>query len=285
MTEDDDFDFLLSSFKKSSNTIVKTKEDYKSFMLADLNTLNRDTDTLMNNPEGLILNEIKSLNYRSCSNGDTSRLKFLLNRLSKDILNEYREYIKLTYPNDLLKEESKNLLDINKNIEDKISMWHKLNSNKNHTKELELEKRQSEKDIKTFNDFNARLNSLYATFNELIPEEVFGDESLDVTNMESVFFKFPIEADDKYLMVFIKEIRRIQSPHTALIKKVTIETNIVNFWFDTIKDAEKFYSTKTFVEGIYDKYVRRLSGHKVQLSWGVLQHSDSNSKILKAKSL
>lgn len=279
---DDDFDFLLSNFKKSTSILSKTKSDFKKFMDATVITLNKDIEALMTNPENLILIELKTnIEYKTGGNNQTSRVKFLLNHLSKETLKEYSKFVQDSYPKEVNSEELKNIDSrIDANIE-KISQWRKINNKIHHPSEMEKEKRELENEKFQFNEFIARLSSIYATFDELIPDEVFGDETLDLENLESVYFLFPddTEIDEKYLVTFIKELRRIQSPHTSLIRRITIKNNVVELWFDTIKDAEKFYSTKTFVEGIYDKYVRRVSGHKLTLSWGVSYRKDISEQI------
>ncbi len=276
---EDDFDFMLSNFKKSTNTITKTKGDFKSFMESKMVSLNKDTESLLNNPEGLILLELKTIEYRTGGNNQTARVKFLLNHLSKDILKEYKHHIISIYPKTLFEEDSKVLSKKDDDIKNKISEWRKLNNNNPHyPKEIELEKRDLVKEELNFHEFRARIDSIFATFDELIPENVYGDETLEIEGLESVYFNFPDNenVDDRYLEVFVKELRRIQSPHIQLIRKITIESVSVKLWFDSIEDAEKFYSTKTFVEGIYDKYVRRVSKHKVELVWGVSYKNISN---------
>lgn len=276
---EDDFDSILSNFKKSTSSINKVKVDFKAFMESKLVSLNKDTEALLSSPEGLILIELKTIEYRTGGNNQTARVKFLLNNLSKDTLKEYRKHILSNYPKSLFEEENKVLNKKEDDIKNKISEWRKLNGNNpHHPKEMELEKRAIEAEEFNFHEFRARIDSILATFDELIPENVYGDETLETETLESVYFNFPDNenVDERYLEVFVKELRRIQSPHIQLIKRITIEGISVKLWFDSIEDAEKFHSTKTFVEGIYDKYVRRVSGHKVELVWGVSYKNLSN---------
>jgi hypothetical protein len=274
MENNDDLDFLISGFKKSTNIINKTKDNFKSFLDADYSILNELTDILVSCPESLLLSEMKKIELRTCRNQHVSRIQYILNHISKDAVKEYQDFINDKYPSSLFDVEYKEINEKFTKLDKDVKEWIKINNSNHYPKEMNDEKNRLNSIEMNLNDFYSRHNSIIKTFNELIPMDVYGDETLITDNLESVYFTFPNNeiTDDKYLELFVKEIRRIQSPHTSLIKKVSFnrsEDIKVLMWFDNIQNAEKFFSTKTFIEGIYEKYNRKVSGHNFELDWGV----------------
>lgn len=266
--EDDNMDFLVG-FRKNTGHLTKTKADFKSFIEAPITTLAKVTDNLLSNPINFIMGELKAIDYENIQNIVAARVQFLLNRLDKKSLIEYRNFINDKYSNDYFKLLFKEIEENYKTLLEKSNEYKLIN--KNLSKELINDKKVIDKSHNDLNHYLARIDSLKATFDELVPENIMGDETLDVNELESVYFEFPVmvEVDEKFLMSFVKDVRRVQSDAVNLIKRVTFKDSTVLFWFESNTQAETFYSAKTFIEASYEKYLRRVQRNNVKLDYGI----------------
>jgi hypothetical protein len=260
----DELDFI-STFRKNNREIAKIKTDFASFMDAGMISMRSIANILLTeNTHTLVVGEMKKIDLKSATQIQIARIQFLINELSEEGVVDYKTYLNSTYSIDDIKEE------INK-LQEQAKEIRKDNPKAIIPKEM----------IAEFDGHKALIaviESISDSIAGVLTSEIYGDLSLDDRNMPGVFFKFK-NLESEYHEMFIREVRRIRSNTTDLIRKISVSTNstdnsltTVLIFFDNDDDTMSFYAAKTLLEGVYDKYTRLSEGANATGEFDIIHH-------------
>jgi hypothetical protein len=263
---DNDLDFI-TSFKKKTSETSKVRKDFQTFMDASLLDLSFATKTLVNeNSTEFIVGEMNKINIRTTSEAYIARLQFLLTELAENS----EVGVKLYYDFFVQEYDEEAMEATWTSIDDRVKAIRKDDPKATLPQEIIDE-------YYVHKAYTERRKLMLATIKDLLMEGVWGDQTLDDSNMAGVYFQFPAGLDEALTTLFIKEIRRIQSDAISKIQKVVNYVNstggtTILFFFEKEEEAMTFFSTKMQLEAIYDKYLRYTQQNaKIELKWDLIQ--------------
>lgn len=251
MVDDLDLDLDLVKFLENSKKSKKVKTDLKKCFNSEIYELKDNIKILFENEQNFILKEIKLLDINLISFSQIGRLQTILKFLVQENLNKYRTHIQNTYfIKDFLKSPEKP----------------KSGSDKSMIEKYNKEIKEWQDESKKIKEFNSKLDTLTEWLESNITVDLYGDTTLNITNLPYVYFKF-FNTDINEIEVFIQELKSCAVYPVKNIKRITIDdisANLPNFlksvnevrvYFETELEAEELNNSYDYVQGVYEKYV------------------------------
>ncbi len=271
MEEVQDIDF--KKFAENARKIKKVKIDFEYALNAEIFELEGAIKKLFSENEQIhIFNEISKLDINTISVPKIGRFETILNYVSQEYLNKYK--INFISNNSL-----KELVEPPVRPEDKTKeVIEKFNK---ELKEWQLENNK-------IKDWNTKYSTLteFLEVNDRV--DLYGDTTLNVSNMPYIYFKF-FNTDIDEIEVFIQELKTCPAPPVKNIKSVKIEdissllptflksANEVRVYLNTDAEAEELHGSKDYVEGVYEKYViKNDTMRKDGGEWGLYNQRKGN---------
>jgi hypothetical protein len=262
----------LSKFLENSKKIKKVKEDFKKCFNSEIYELEKNIKILYENEHNFILKELFLLDLNSISVPQVGRLGTILNYLNQECLDNYRQHIKNNYS---LKELPK-------------SPEKPQNVDKKTIEEFNTKIKKWKEECKIISDYNSKYNNILEWLDTNIILDLYGDDTLDITNLPYIYFKF-LNTDIDEIEVFIQELKMCPVEPVKNIKRVTIEdishklpsflksANEVRVYFLNIEHAVQLNESKLYVEGVYEKYIIKNDTMKKDGGeWGMFNERKEN---------
>ena len=248
---DNELDFL-DAIRTQSKNLKDIKRKYQSYIDAELVTLDTDRISLLESPHKYILEQLKLTDLEIDGNNKVSRILLLMNYLDSDVLQDWYSYFKSNFKSKDIPEPPTRPEEL---TAENVS---KFNNDANEYRS---------KILPRLEEYNTKYKSIMDTFSDLIEDDLFGDETLDVTNLRHVYFKF-YDLDETYIKSFVKDIKNTGADKLTLIKRIIIEDISgsvpdgikhafeVRYYFEDGNDSELMTSAKILFESFYEKYMQ-----------------------------
>jgi len=262
-------DFL--KIRENLNKLKKTGEDLVSYLNEPIQ-VEQSRSTLLENSSESIIYKLKELKYEELTRQEFSKVVLLLRYLDQYDLDEYRAFFVDSYGIKEFGEKPEKPEDISK---ESITAYNK-------------ELQEWNKKIDVIKEWNRHYKFLVDSLNDVITIELYGDTTLDVSYLSSVYFKF-YETNLSDIEVFIQEIRTSPSEAVQNIKRVKVDdvsasvpkeissAHEILFYFQNDEDADLFRKNEDVVYGVYEKFIiRNDTMKKIGGEWGLDSERKNN---------
>jgi hypothetical protein len=266
MEEEFDVDSFLSNIRDNSKKLKDVKKKFDNFINARLVDLEEFKKELIEFPHSLILLRLKEFDIDKSSELQVARILLLMNYLDQDVLKEYKEYFDSNYQK----------LPLPTPPEKPAEMKPELI--KAYNQEISDYKN---KVLPPVEQYNSKINSIIDVFIQLVEDGLFGDETLDKSELRYVYFKF-FDLDESYVKHFIKDLKSSSASDLELIKTIEIidikgqvpdhinDAFEVRLYFEKGKDVELLESCKVLFESFYEKYMQMSETMRLgSVDWGL----------------
>ena len=273
-------DLSIEDLKLFSDRIKKTKNannDFIACLNSETHMLKDTLDKLNTNDGEYILQVLLKFDLNTIDIYRVGRLLSILDNVPQNFLNKYRTYFFETH---FIKELPINLIapepEFGKVLDKDVI--------------LEFNKSLKEWRIETDNiiEWNRKIEIITENLNDNITIDLYGDITLDTTNLPFIYFKF-LNTDIDEIENFIHELRNCQ---LSIIKKInTVEivdikdklpsflkfANEVRVFFTTIEEAEELHSCSDYIGSVYEKYIIKNDTMKKDGGeWGMFNQRKDN---------
>jgi hypothetical protein len=262
-------DFL--KIRENLNKLKKAGNDLMSYLQEPIQ-VEHSRNVLLENTSESVIYKLKELKYEELSRQEFSKIVLLLRYLDQYDLDEYRTFFQETYSVKELGETPTKPEDVTKEsitaYNEELKTWNKK--------------------IDNIKEWNRHYKFLVDSLNDVITIELYGDTTLDVSYLSSVYFKF-YETNINDIEVFIQEIRTSPSEAVQNIKRVKIDdisasvpneissAHEVLFYFQNDEDSDLFRKNEDVVYGVYEKFIiRNDTMKKVGGEWGLDSERKNN---------
>lgn len=262
-------DFL--KIRENLSKLKKAGEDLVSYLNEPIQ-VEHSRSVLLENSSERVIYKLKELKYEELSRQDFSKIVLLLRYLDQYDLDEYRAFFKDTYSVKEFNEKPEKPEDVSR---ESITAYNK-------------ELQDWNKKIDEIKEWNRHYKFLVDSLDDVITIELYGDTTLDVSYLSSVYFKF-YETNINDIEVFIQEIRTSPSEAVQNIKRVKVDdvsasvpkeitsAHEVLFYFQNDDDADLFRKNEDVVYGVYEKFIiRNDTMKKIGGEWGLDSERKNN---------